>query len=92
MTSYPGFLSAFSLNDNGSVNEKLFTVPTTTGGGLANFVSPAYFDDQWVAVAEATNHSVSIWKFNAANKSAEIVATWYSVPEGVCCANVVWYT
>lgn len=89
-TAGVGYLNAFALAENGSISEHLFTLPSPTGGAQSNSVSPAFFDDQWVAVAEKSNMSVQIWHFDAANKTAEIVATWYSTSD--CCANAVWYS
>lgn len=85
-----GYLHGFSLNANGSMAEHVVTVPMATGGGPALSVTPAFFDDQWLAVADERDQTVTIFNFNAENKTLEIAAVWYSTTE--CCSMALWYS
>ena len=44
------YLTAFLLSADGAVERPMFTVPTTTRGGIANSVAPAPWSDRVVAM------------------------------------------
>jgi len=89
-TNY-GYISCFRLKEDGAIESKLFTVPTTTTGGIANAVSPAFFSDEWVAMADYGIGYVQMWRFkDGTNPTAKAVAR-VDIGEGGCCANAIWY-
>jgi carboxy-cis,cis-muconate cyclase len=92
-TNLTGYISCFELSDAGAIQKKLFTVPTTVANGIAVAVSPAPFDDQFVALAD-TGY-VQIWQMKNgtgryANTTALSVAK-LNLDDGGCCANAIWY-
>lgn len=44
--SFDGYLSGYSLNSDGSLNDTLFTIPTPSGGGTSNILSSSPWHDQ----------------------------------------------
>ncbi|RYP21037.1 hypothetical protein DL765_002444 [Monosporascus sp. GIB2] len=75
----------------------LFMVPTTTWGGIANGVSPAPWSDGFVAMTDFRTGHVQIWKMTTAKiggvmdgVGAAAVAR-VDIPDGGCCATVIWY-
>src|SRR3569833_3328312 len=60
--SLPGYLSAFLLDDDGSIAKKMFTVSTTTPAGAPTTVSSAPWDDEWAATTDATSGFLQMWK------------------------------
>ncbi|KAK7752883.1 hypothetical protein SLS62_005225 [Diatrype stigma] len=89
-----GYLSVFQLDDRGAVEDRLFMVPTTTRGGIANSVSPAPWSDEFVAMTDYGTGYVQIWKVMSGNAEANATATAVArvdIVDGGCCANVIWY-
>ncbi|RYP92307.1 hypothetical protein DL770_001620 [Monosporascus sp. CRB-9-2] len=105
-----GYLSMFELDTNGAVvsagrpgsgagpwrKGPLFMVPTTTGDGIANSVSPAPWSDEFVTMTDFGAGYVQIWKMTTKmdgvmdGVGAAAVAR-IDIPDGRCCANVIWY-
>jgi carboxy-cis,cis-muconate cyclase len=94
-----GYISAFSLADDGDVEKQLLLVPTTSSGGVANAVTPSDFDDRFVAITDNSEGFVEIWALENGEKkcpSARPVARIELADQGNeryksgCCANVVW--
>ncbi|RYP05148.1 hypothetical protein DL764_004002 [Monosporascus ibericus] len=75
----------------------LFIVPTTTPGGIANSVSPAPWSDEFVAMTDFRTGYVQIWKMTtkkmdgAMDKVGAAAVARVDIPDGGCCANVIWY-
>jgi carboxy-cis,cis-muconate cyclase len=92
-TNLTGYISCFELNDAGAIQKKLFTVPTTVLNGNAVAVAPAFFDDQFIALAD-TGY-VQIWQMkNGTGRYANSTATPIAkvdINDGGCCANALWY-
>jgi carboxy-cis,cis-muconate cyclase len=89
-TNSTGYISAFSLELSGAIKEQLFLLPTTTSGGAANSVAPAFFSDEWAALTDNSVGFVQIWRLGANGTNAEVVAT-VELNDGGCCGNVLWY-
>lgn len=91
-----GYLSAYLLSEEGYVDRRMFTVPTTTTGGIANSVSPAPWSDEIVAMTDFGTGYVQIWKMTQPRESgvgflnATAIAR-VDIKDGGCCANVLWY-
>ncbi|PIA88996.1 Carboxy-cis,cis-muconate cyclase [Cercospora beticola] len=90
-TSSTGYISAFNLTANGTIDQQLFLLPTTSSGGSANAVAPSGFNDEYVALTDSSVGFVEIWKL-AANASAATVVSHLDLNDGGCCANAVWYS
>lgn len=89
-TNSTGYISAFSLELSGAIKEQLFLLPTTTSGGAANSVAPAFFSDEWAALTDNSVGFVQIWRLGANGTNAEVIAT-VELNDGGCCGNVLWY-
>ena len=91
----PGYVSAFTLLEDGSISSQDFILPTTTGGGGANQVLPAPFDDNYFVIIDSSVGFVEMWKRNESGTGAAVVAHLHlkdsaqSVLAG-CCSNAVW--
>jgi carboxy-cis,cis-muconate cyclase len=91
----PGYVSAFTLLEDGSISSQDFILPTTTGGGGANQVLPAPFDDNYFAIIDSSVGFVEMWKRNGSGSGAAVVAH-LSLTDGAqssmggCCSNAVW--
>jgi carboxy-cis,cis-muconate cyclase len=90
-TNSTGYISAFSLSSDGSIESQLFLNATTTSGGTANSVAPSSFSDQFVALTDSSIGFVQIWQLGTDAASASVVAS-VSIEDGGCCANAVWYS
>ncbi|RYP70976.1 hypothetical protein DL771_005071 [Monosporascus sp. 5C6A] len=75
----------------------LFIVPMTTGGGITNHVSPAPWSDEFVAMTDFGTGYVQIWKMTTTKKDGAMdgvgaaAVARVDIPDGGCCANVIWY-
>ncbi|KAK4986617.1 hypothetical protein LTR28_001972, partial [Elasticomyces elasticus] len=47
-----GYISAFALNESGSIARHICMNPTPTSGGHSNAVSPCDFSDEWLALTD----------------------------------------
>jgi carboxy-cis,cis-muconate cyclase len=70
--------------------KQLFITPTTAGGGSSNAITPAFFSDEWMAIADTSNGFVEIWQFSNDTETARPVAR-ADINDGGCCANAIWY-
>lgn len=89
-TDAVGYISAFTLSDEGVIGKQLFLNETTTSGGTSNSVAPSEFSDQWVALTDSAEGFVEIWELVDGN-ATKIVAH-LDLADGGCCANAVWYS
>lgn len=91
-----GFISAFTLADDGAIASQNFLIETTTSGGAANAVSPSPFSDRFVALTDSLTGFVEIWEMNEDASSAAVIAHLDIIDAVVagkgCCANAVWYS
>jgi carboxy-cis,cis-muconate cyclase len=92
-----GYLSAFTLNEDGSVARQNYITPTTTGRGGSNQVVPTLFDDRYFAILDSKTGFVEMWKQKEDGTGAAVVARIDLVDktgakEGSCCSNAVWYS
>lgn len=93
-----GFISAFLLDRGGEVVKRMFRVPTTTLGGIANAVSPAPWGSEWAAMTDYSKGYVQVWRmigkkmgvYGVEYSSAKAVAR-VDIADGGCCANTIWY-
>ncbi|OIW24645.1 3-carboxy-cis,cis-mucoante lactonizing enzyme [Coniochaeta ligniaria NRRL 30616] len=97
-TKVPGYTSAFLLDDEGAIVKRMFRVPTTTVGGMANMISPAPWGCEWAALTDVGVGYVQIWKMK--NKTEGRHGTEYATAEAVaradiadggCRAVALWY-
>lgn len=87
-TGGKGYITAFSLSSSGEVVKQLFLTQTTGSGGSANAITPSFFSDEWMALADSSTGFVEIWQF--LNETAKPVAR-VDIKDGGCCANAIWY-
>ncbi|KAL2063145.1 hypothetical protein VTL71DRAFT_6217 [Oculimacula yallundae] len=92
---YVGYISCFSLDENGKIEELLFMEPTSTTGGIANQISPAPFSDEWMALSDFPRGYVEIWQVkNLGGEAGKVTAkpvAKVDIGDGGCCANSIWY-
>ena len=98
-TGNTGFISAFLLGDDGRILRRMFRIPTTTINRLANAISPAFWSDEYVAMTDFGEGYVQVFRMEDARETRDGVV--YSsarpvakvdIPDGGCCANVIWYS
>lgn len=97
-TTRTGYISVFLLAPTGSIAKRMFIVPTTTVGGIANAITPAPWGSEWAAMTDIPSRYVQIWKMTGKTEgeygteytSAEAVAR-VDIKDGGCCANAIWY-
>ncbi|KAK4150802.1 Lactonase, 7-bladed beta-propeller-domain-containing protein [Chaetomidium leptoderma] len=100
LNSTTGFVSAFLLSEDGQIVKKLFRVPTTTLGGIANAISPAPWSDEYAAMTDYRKGYVQMWKMEGGKEGREGVVEYSTanvvaqvdIGDGGCCANVIWYS
>ncbi|KAH7323491.1 carboxy-cis,cis-muconate cyclase [Rhexocercosporidium sp. MPI-PUGE-AT-0058] len=93
-TDYVGYISCFSLAEDGKIKELLFIQPTTTTGGIANQVSPSPFSDDWMALSDFPRGYVEIWQVRNLREGEGVTArpvAKVEIGDGGCCANSIWY-
>lgn len=98
-TNITGQISCFLLGDDGAILKKMFMVPTTTINGIANAIQPAFWSDEYAAMADYGTGYVQVWKLGGRNETA--LGTEYdtatpiaqvNITDGGCCANAIWYS
>lgn len=97
-----GSISVFLLGDDGSIARRMFRAPTTTADGRINAISPAFWSDEYAAMADYNDEGhgyVQIWRMDGSRDTRE--GTGYAtalpvakvdIPDGGCCANTIWYS
>ncbi|KAJ5144935.1 hypothetical protein N7448_002327 [Penicillium atrosanguineum] len=84
----PGFVAAFALDSTtGSINNRLFLIPTTASGGASNSISPAIFSEEYFTISDAQNNFIEVWKLGEDAQTATSIAH-LDVADSP--ANVVW--
>jgi carboxy-cis,cis-muconate cyclase len=87
----PGYLSGFTLNEDGSIASQDFIIHTSTGGGGANQVAPSPFDDNIFVMVDNEIGFIEIWK-RYDNKTGAEALVRATLQDGGCCSNAVWYS
>ena len=59
-----GYISAFKLNTNGSIERQLSLSPTPTSGGHSNAVTPCDWSDEWIALTDDEQGYLEIYRFH----------------------------
>ncbi len=95
---YAGYISAFLLDDDGSIIKRMFTTPVSTSGGGPNTISPAPWDDEWAALTDDETGHVQMWRMrgakatdNGAEYNAVEAVARVEITDGGCCSNAIWY-
>ncbi|KAK7959888.1 putative carboxy-cis-cis-muconate cyclase [Apiospora aurea] len=100
---HTGFISVFALDGEtgairGEQQQPLFRVPTTTLDGGANAISPAPWSEDWAAMTDIGTGYVQMWRIEkTTDEKGEVTTTTardvarVDIPDGGCCANVIWY-
>ncbi|KAK0615228.1 Lactonase, 7-bladed beta-propeller-domain-containing protein [Bombardia bombarda] len=98
-----GYISVFLLAADGAIVKRMFMVPTTTKGGWANAIRPAFWSDEYAAMTDTPTGYVQIWKLDGP-KETEHGVVEYRTAKAVarvdlnvgnatgCCANAIWYS
>ena len=97
-SGYGGYLSCFLLDDDGFILKKMFTVSTGNTGGTASSISPAPWDDEWLALSDSVSGYVQLWRMKGGKQTdagidystAEPMAR-VDIFDGGCCSNALWY-
>ncbi|KAK8030178.1 putative carboxy-cis-cis-muconate cyclase [Apiospora rasikravindrae] len=97
---HAGFISVFGLDEEGGgeIRGELFRVPTTTLNGGANAISPAPWSEEWAAMTDIGTGYVQMWRIErTTDENGAVTSTTardvarVDIPDGGCCANVIWY-
>ncbi|KAK4984999.1 hypothetical protein LTR66_008309 [Elasticomyces elasticus] len=83
-----GYISAFALNESGSIARHICMNPTPTSGGHSNAVSPCDFSDEWLALTDDQEGFVEIyrWKDEFLARVAHL-----DIKEPGFGMNAIWY-
>ncbi len=94
-----GYISAYLLDKDGRIVKQMFRIPTTTTGGIANAISPAPFSDEYAAMTDTPTGYVQMFKMEGRKETDDGVeyatarpVARVDIPDGGCCANVIWYS
>lgn len=91
-----GYIALYELDEEGAIVKENFLKKTTTSGGVANAVQPAFFSDKWLALTDNEIGFVEIWELAEDASDTKIVSTIILSDQGNsryasgCCANAVW--
>ncbi|KAK1831958.1 Lactonase, 7-bladed beta-propeller-domain-containing protein [Podospora conica] len=98
-TTFVGYINAFLLDNEGRIAKTMFRVPTTTGGGTANAISPAEFSDEYAVMTNLPRGYVEMFKMEGPKQGKHGLEYTTARPvgkvdinDGGCCANAVWYS
>ncbi|KAK3367972.1 Lactonase, 7-bladed beta-propeller-domain-containing protein [Podospora didyma] len=101
-TAIVGYISVYLLAADGAIVKRMMQVPTTTTGGWANAITPAFWSDEYAALADTPKGYVEVWKLSDPTTTADGVeyATLKAVAHvglqaeeaSGCCANAIWYS
>lgn len=83
-----GYVAAFRLRDDGSIQEQLCLNPTPTSGGHSNAVSPCPWSDEWVAMTDDEQGWIEMFRWEG-----EFLArvARLRIPEPGFGMNAIWY-
>ncbi|KAK3293698.1 Lactonase, 7-bladed beta-propeller-domain-containing protein, partial [Chaetomium fimeti] len=95
-----GFVSVFLVGEDGGIVGRMFRVPTTTRGGKANAVSPAFWGDEFAAMTDYGEGYVQMWKMEGKREREDGLVEYETaravarvdLKDGGCCANAIWYS
>lgn len=87
-----GYISAFSLDEQGAILKQNFLIPTTSSGGISNILSPSPCTDKYVVLTSNSTGFVEVWELADDGNSASVVAHLDIDDGGGCCSNALWYT
>lgn len=59
----PGYISAFSLAENGSIERQLFMNPTSSSGGHSNAIVPCPWTDEYIAITDDTVGFIEMYRW-----------------------------
>ncbi|ETS77426.1 hypothetical protein PFICI_11300 [Pestalotiopsis fici W106-1] len=89
MDGTAGYISVFTLDENGAIKSQNFLTHTSTSGGGSNAVAPSPSTDRYAALMDSSKGFVEIWELAEDASNATIVAH-LDLADGGCCANAVW--
>jgi carboxy-cis,cis-muconate cyclase len=91
-TGNPGYITGFELTETGMIYKTIFQVPTPTSGGRSNNVVACPTAENVIALTEAEQGSVSIWKYvnGTAHNVASVAIKDSTSPNTGCCSDAVW--
>ncbi|KAK7722716.1 hypothetical protein SLS57_004921 [Botryosphaeria dothidea] len=59
----PGYISAFSLDENGRIERHLFMNPTSSSGGHSNAIAPCPWTDEYIAITDDTVGFIEMYRW-----------------------------
>ncbi|KAK5987879.1 Carboxy-cis,cis-muconate cyclase [Cladobotryum mycophilum] len=83
-----GYIAAFKISPEGSIERQICLNPTPTSGGHSNAVSPSDWTDEWVAITDDQEGWLEIyrWQDEFLARVARV-----RVPEPGFGMNAIWY-
>jgi carboxy-cis,cis-muconate cyclase len=83
-----GYIAAFKVAENGSIERQICLNPTPTSGGHSNAVAPCDFSDEWLAITDDQEGWVEIYRWQD-----ELLArvARLRIPEPGFGMNAIWY-
>jgi carboxy-cis,cis-muconate cyclase len=87
-SSLAGYISAFKISPEGSIERQICMNPTPTSGGHSNAVSPCDWSDEWLALTDDDRGGVEIYRWYG-----EFLArvARLDIPEPGFGMNAIWY-
>lgn len=59
-----GYISAFKLSSEGSIERQMCLSPTSTSGGHSNAVAPCDWSDEWLALTDDEQGFIEIYRWD----------------------------
>ncbi|KAI1324541.1 hypothetical protein F5Y16DRAFT_423849 [Xylariaceae sp. FL0255] len=87
-----GFVSVFSLSDEGAIVKQNFLIPSSSSGGISNILTPNPSIDRWAALTSNSTGFLEIWELKEDGTSASVAAHLDINDGGGCCSNALWYS
>lgn len=84
----PGWISAYKLAEDGSIERQLCLQATSSSGGHSNAVSPCPWTDEFLALTDDTVGFIEMYRWS--NEKLEVVARC-EVHEPGFGMNAIWY-
>jgi carboxy-cis,cis-muconate cyclase len=86
--AHTGYISAFSLDEEGQICDQLCLNPTPTSGGHSNAISPCDWSDEWLALTDDEKGWIEVYQWDG--KLLSRVAHC-DVKEPGFGMNAIWY-
>ncbi|KAJ7455003.1 3-carboxy-cis cis-mucoante lactonizing enzyme [Mycena galericulata] len=89
-SNFPGYISGWSLNTDGSLQETLFIVPTPSGGGTSNILSVSPWSDVSKNMLILTDQDTDFVALYELQGQSLVLLDQVNITGTNCCSGSVW--